>query len=156
SNRDAWSVPSIRPDKGGNQMTALFGTRRSRRTTMIALIGVVVLALGVFGVGPALSRGAPAAKVKETTFKLFPNTANLPCLQAPDQKAKVKATVTRGSVNDTLTLKLSGFLPDLDFDLFTVERSNQNADGSPVQGFTNFGLAWYQSDIKIKEDGSGR
>jgi hypothetical protein len=137
-------------------MAASFGTTRSRRATTITLIGVVVLALGAWGAGPALSRGAPATKVKETTFKLFPNPAFVQCLQASNETAKVKATVTRGSVNDTLSLKLSGFQPDLDFDLFTVEKSNQNADGSPVDGFTNFGLAWYQSDIKIKDDGTGR
>jgi len=136
-------------------MTASFGTRVSRRATTIALVGVTALALGVLGVGPAFSRATPAKKVKETTFKLFPNQAFVQCLQAPDGKAKVSATVTRGSVNDTLTLKLTGFLPDLDFDLFTVEKSNQNADGSPVEGFTNFGLAWYQSDIKTKDDGKG-
>ena len=62
--------------------------------------------------------------------------------------------MTRGARNDTLTLTLAHFKPGLNFDLFTVEKSNQQADGSPVPGFTNFGLAWYQSDIHVKSDGT--
>jgi hypothetical protein len=62
--------------------------------------------------------------------------------------------VTRGAVNDTLKLSLAGFKPNLGFDLFTVQRSNQNADGTPVSGFTNFGLAWYQSDVQTSSTGT--
>ena len=51
---------------------------------------------------------------------------------------------------------LRNFKRNLNFDLFTVERSNQLANGQPVQGFTNFGLAWYQSDISTsRRDGCG-
>jgi hypothetical protein len=35
-----------------------------------------------------------------------------------------------------------------------VQRSNQTANGSPVAGFTNFGLAWYQSDIQTNTNGA--
>jgi len=66
-----------------------------------------------------------------------------------------KATITRGTLNDTLTLKLAGFKPGLGFDLFTVEKSNQAFDGSPAPGFTNFGMAWYQSDVHINSQGNG-
>jgi hypothetical protein len=101
----------------------------------------------------ALTPGRAAAA--DATFHLFPNTPFLACAQQNGQTAKVTAKVTRGELNDSLTLTLSGFKPDLDFDLFTVEKSNQLADGSPVPGFTNFGLAWYQSDVHIGEDGTG-
>src|SRR5205814_604131 len=65
-------------------------------------------------------------------------------------------TVTRGANNDTLTLTLSGFKSNLGFDLFTVQRSNQNGNGTPVSGFTNFGLAWYQSDVHTDSTGAAR
>ena len=60
------------------------------------------------------------------------------------------ATVKRGKLNDTLCLHLEHIKQGLNFDLFTVERSNLDANGIPVTGFTNFGLAWYQSDIHIR------
>ena len=49
--------------------------------------------------------------------------------------------------NDELSLTTQGFKPGLKFDLFTVQRSNQQADGSAVPNFPGFGLAWYQSDV---------
>ena len=130
--------------------------RRSRRPLAIAIIGATALAVAVLGVVPALSSAHPSKEIDEVTFKLFPNPAELPCAQAEGQTAKVKATVERGNLNDQMTLKLSGFQPGLDFDLFTIQNSNQNADGSPVEGFTTFGLAWYQSDINIHNDGTGK
>src|SRR5262249_20409589 len=42
----------------------------------------------------------------------------------------------------------------LNFDLFTVENSPQQADGSPNPNFVNFGLAWYQSDVHIDDRSS--
>ena len=77
------------------------------------------------------------------------------CLEQPGTRAKAIAQVRRGRLNDTLELDLSGFKPGLNFDLFTVEKSNQLADGTPDPGFTNFGLAWYQSDVHITADGTG-
>jgi hypothetical protein len=101
--------------------------------------------------------GAPAPQVVSSkTFKLFPNPAFLKCAQASGATARVSATVTRGGQNDTMTLSLSGFKKNLGFDLFTVQRSNQNADGTPVSGFTTFGLAWYQSDIHTNSEGTGK
>ena len=91
-----------------------------------------------------------AAQADETQFELFPNPAVLDCLRAsPNVEPKATATVIRGKLNDTLLLDLSGIKPGLAFDLFTVQNSNQTANGDPVVGFKNFGLAWYQSDIEI-------
>jgi len=96
----------------------------------------------------------PAA-AKDTIFRLFPNKPFTACLKEPGHAPRVTARVTRGKLNDTLDLELTGFKPDLDFDLFTVQNSNQLADGSPDPAFTNFGLAWYQSDVHIGADGTG-
>jgi hypothetical protein len=140
----------------GNSFTA------RPRVVVVAALGMVALTVGVLGVVPAISAGGSAvaksspAKVSSTTFKLFPATAFLSCAQAHGKTAKATAKVVRGSLNDTMTLNLSGFKPGLDFDLFTVQKSNQLSNGSPVPGFTNFGLAWYQSDVHVGSTGAGK
>jgi hypothetical protein len=46
--------------------------------------------------------------------------------------------------------------PGLAFDLFTVQRSNLLSNGTPDPSFTNFGLAWYQSDVQVNSQGTGQ
>ncbi len=55
----------------------------------------------------------------------------------------------QGKLNDQLTIKLKNIKEGLGFDLFTVERSPLESDGSSVHSFANFGLAWYQSDLEV-------
>src|SRR5262249_1495169 len=98
---------------------------------------------------------ADSSWAADATFRLFPNNSVKACFEQPGHKAKVTAKVTRGKLNETMVLNLSGFKPRLDFDLFTVEKSNQSSDGSPDPAFTNFGLAWYQSDVHVDSDGNG-
>ena len=89
-------------------------------------------------------------KADEVTFKLVPNPKFIDCLRRSYwEEPRATATVIRGKLNDTLVLNLDGIKPGLAFDLFTVERSQFLADGSPDPNFKNFGLAWYQSDIEI-------
>lgn len=102
----------------------------------------------------AHATGAPSL-VHQTKFSLFPNVPFLNCLAPAGQTPTVQATVTRGDLHDSLTLQLAHFKPNLGFDLFTVQRSNQTATGGPVTGFTNFGLAWYQSDVQTNSSGTG-
>jgi hypothetical protein len=113
--------------------------------TASAAVAVLALAVGTFS--------QAGAAVTSARFNLFPNTKFLPCMAAPGQTPKATVEVIKGEPDDTLVLTTSGFksvgasgLP-LTFDVFTVQRSNQQADGTPVAGFTNFGLAWYQSDL---------
>jgi hypothetical protein len=118
----------------------------------LALAVAVLAALAI----PAMAIGG-AGKVKTTTFPLFVNGANLNCLKAPGQTPQATATVKRGRLNDTLTLSVSGIKPGLDFDLFTVQRSNQLANGNPDPNFHgSFGFAWYQSDLHVGSDGTGK
>ncbi len=92
------------------------------------------------------------AQTNQTNFQLFPNTPFLACMAAsPNVTPTVNAVVNRGSLNDTLTLTLRNFKPGLKFDLFTVQRSNQLANGQPDSAFKNFGLAWYQSDVEANK-----
>jgi hypothetical protein len=126
--------------------------RRRMRPWQLALAAALLAALAI----PAMAIGG-AGKVKTTTFPLFVNSANLNCLKAPGQTPAVSATVKRGKLADTLTMNLSGFKPGLDFDLFTVQRSNQLANGNPDPNFHgSFGMAWYQSDVHVASDGTGK
>jgi hypothetical protein len=94
-----------------------------------------------------------SATLNIVQFNLSPNTKFLPCFNQQTGTPTASVTVTRGAVNDTLEIVLSHFKPNLDFDMFTVQNSNLLANGSANPAFTNFGLAWYQSDITV--DGSG-
>src|SRR5271165_4767845 len=87
--------------------------------------------------------------VDKTTFTLVPNAAFLKCLAADGTTPPVaKVVVRRGNLNDTLAIHVTGLKPNLQFDLFTVERSPFLADGAKDPNFPGtFGLAWYQSDL---------
>ncbi len=126
--------------------------KRSQRLALVLSIAVIV------GAAVPLVAGAAAAKVHRTKFPLFVSASlpNINCLrQNSHVLPAVQATVTRGKLNDTLVLKLKHFKKNLNFDLFTVQNSPQTATGTPTPGFTNFGLAWYQSDMHVGRDGTG-
>jgi hypothetical protein len=124
-------------------------TGRRRIAAVLAIATVTVLA-------SAAASSAWNGKHDEARFQMFANPAQINCLAAsdnPNRQPTVDVTVDRGDDNDTATLRLRNFKPDLQFDLFTVQNSNQDADGSPVAGFGNFGMAWYQSDIHVNHAG---
>ena len=58
-----------------------------------------------------------------------------------------------GELNDHLRITVTGLKPNFAFDLFTVQRSPFEPDGSPVQTFAGFGLAWYQTDLQADDSG---
>ncbi len=124
---------------------------RSRKWRVAATVAIAgAAALGTMA-------ASAADKPDHARFQMYVNPSQANCLKAsdnPHRQPTVEVTVDRGKDNDTATLRLRNFKPDLQFDLFTVQNSNQNADGSPVAGFTNFGLAWYQSDIHVGHNGS--
>jgi len=103
---------------------------------------------------------APALAQEATEFELHPNPDFLNCLAAdPASPPVAQVQVAPSRKNDTLTLQLSGVKPNLAFDLFTVERTPLNPDGTPgnpdfAGAGNSFGLAWYQSEIEA--DGSGQ
>jgi hypothetical protein len=105
----------------------------------------------------ALCSGAASAwTVDKTTFTLVPNAAFLQCLAADGTTPPVATVVVkRGNLNDTLAIHVTGLKPNLQFDLFTVQRSPFLADGSKDPAFPGtFGLAWYQSDLDADENGT--
>jgi hypothetical protein len=116
-----------------------------RRLALALLLATISLSSAVPGVSAALN---------VVQFDLAPNATVLTCFrQAANVTPTAHVTVTRGAVNDTLEIVLSGFKPSLAFDLFTVQNSNKLANGSADPAFTNFGLAWYQSDIEVDSGG---
>ena len=123
---------------------------------------VLVLGLFMIGLSTASARAqddvGAASTVRKVTFDLAfnPKLMSTACLeQSPKNVPKATVTVTRGSLNDTMVISLEHFRPGLDFDLFTVQNSPLQSDGTADSTFTNFGLAWYQSDIKIGHSGNG-
>jgi hypothetical protein len=90
----------------------------------------------------------------------YPDPNILPCLaQYPDDAAKqpsVEADVVRGDLTDGLFLHGKNIKPELKFDLFTIERSLLQADGTRDPNFHGFGFAWYQSDLEASDHGALR
>ncbi len=128
---------------------------RQKSRLLTRVVAAAALTGGMVA-GTAMAASALTSKPASTHFSLFPAVKNVPCLQAstnPARQPTVRADVQRGKLNDTMDLHLRNFKPGLDFDLFTVQNSNQNADGTPVDPAPSFGLAWYQSDIHVNKYG---
>lgn len=104
---------------------------------------------------------APAAPVQGNVvrFQLTPNPNFVNCLALyPGDSSRpptADVSVFKDSNNDVMTLSLHNIKPGLTFEVFTVQRSSLRADGAPNPVFSNFGFAWYQSDIQIGQNGEG-
>lgn len=94
------------------------------------------------------------AQVQETIFDLYPQKKFLPCFAQPGYSPNAQVIVQRGADNDVLILRAQHLKPNLSFDLFTIQNSNLLSDGAFNPYFTNFGLAWYQSDLTADKDGN--
>jgi hypothetical protein len=92
-----------------------------------------------------------AAEVHKKTFKLYPNPPFASCFGS---NATANVTVVRGDLADTLSITGQGFQPNLAFDLFTTQRTELLSDGQVDPNFTNFGLAWYQTDLQADQYGN--
>jgi len=106
----------------------------------------------VLATGPVFAQDEPV--VNKITFDLTPQAKFLSCLGVsggPTPTATV--TVTRGHLHDTLNLQAHNLKPKLGFDLFTIQNSNLLSNGSVDPNFTNFGLAWYQTDLQANSEG---
>jgi hypothetical protein len=124
-------------------MKTIFSRGRTR-----VLVGVATLAL------VAATAASAGTKAPYTTFQMFPNKAFQNCLAAPGKTPVAAVAVVRRQDNDRLVLKVENLKPNIDFDVFTVEKTPQLADGSPNPAFGgNFGFAWYQSDLHSDDEG---
>ena len=95
-------------------------------------------------------------KPDEAKFQLHPNPAFLACLSGSSEAPHASVLVKRGDLNDTALISIKGLKPNLDFDLFTVQRSSLDSSGAPVAGFKGFGLAWYQTDLHSDDHGNAK
>jgi hypothetical protein len=95
-------------------------------------------------------------KPDEAKFKLLPNPAFLACLSGDSTAPEANVVVKRGDLNDTAFISVKGLKPNLDFDLFTVQRSSLDESGAAVSPFKGFGLAWYQSDLHSDDNGNAK
>jgi hypothetical protein len=116
----------------------------------------VVVGAAIAVLAGSAAVGAVSSKPQETTFSLFPQSSLLKCLKpSPDApNPVVTVTAKRGDLNDRATIHLSGFKPNLGFDLFTIQHSPQTATGAPDAN-PSVGLAWYQTDLQVGADGRG-
>jgi hypothetical protein len=96
------------------------------------------------------------SKPDEVKFQLVPNKAFLTCLSGGSAAPQAFVEVKRGDLNDTGLIRIKGLKPNLDFDVFTVQRSPLDSAGAPVSGFKGFGLAWYQSDLHSDDKGNAK
>ena len=126
--------------------------------------GIACAVLSTLGGSTALADGAtpppaaaPSSAQTLATFSLKPNTKFVQCLaQYPDDASRqpqIDVAVLRGSKNDLLSIRGRYIKPGLKFDMFTIEKDPFNADGTANPDFTNFGFAWYQSDLEANDHG---
>ena len=105
----------------------------------------------------AFHRDAAATPTTLATFSLKPNAKFVQCMaQYPDDPSRqpqIDVAVLRGSQNDVLALQGRYIKPNLQFDMFTIQNDPFNADGTANASFTNFGFAWYQSDLEANDRG---
>jgi hypothetical protein len=140
-----------------HRLISLLGDRRLRAIAVVVAAGAALL-IGVRSHQPVVAQIPPPT----VSFQLFPaNPTVAACLTGLARPRRaggpptVTANVTRGQLNDTMTISLGGFAPNVGFDVFTVQHSSLLANGSPDPNFSGFGLAWYQSDLESDGTGNG-
>lgn len=104
----------------------------------IGVAGATALSIGLTAAGAAPT--APAKHDDSVSFKLVASPGIHACL--PHAGGNVK--ITRGALNDTMTVSVHGMPPGSGFDLFVIQ-----------QPLKPFGVSWYQSDLQTNRSGSG-
>jgi hypothetical protein len=135
---------------------ALDGQTWGQRLQTTSTAGLVTIQLATLeSVAAGVNPPAPADVVH---FDLHPNPKFAACLAKRPGDAThapvVHVDVVRGKLNDGLFLRGANIAPGRQFDLFTVQNSQLLADGTADPAFTNFGLAWYQSDLEADDKGT--
>jgi hypothetical protein len=109
-----------------------------------AVVAATTATVAAVGLTAALAApGAPAARHVSSSFSfnLVPSSSAITaCLP----KAAGHATITPGSLNDTMKVTLTGMPANTGFDMFVIQ-----------QPTAPFGVSWYQSDIQTNAYGTG-
>lgn len=112
-----------------------FSIRRISRVAAVLAAGSAL----VLSLGAAHSAGAGSTPHAGFTFNLV-RTPGVPCLP----HAGGSVTITKGSLNDTMTVSVHGLPANTGFDLFVIQLPNKP-----------FGVAWYQTDVQTGSSGNG-
>jgi hypothetical protein len=110
-------------------------TSASAKLGALATTGVVALAISL-----ATATGATATD-SSFSFALQPSSS---AISACLPKASGHVTITTGTLNDVMTVTISGMPKGTGFDLFVIQQP-----GAP------FGVSWYQTDIHANSSGTG-
>jgi hypothetical protein len=118
-----------------------FLTRRPLSATRakVAAVAVAILAAAATAAG-ATAAGAAGPAASSFSFALVPSAGITACLP----HAAGHVSITRGSLNDTMTVTISGMPASTGFDLFVIQ-----------QPAKPFGVSWYQSDVQAGSTGTG-
>jgi|SRR5579859_1174955 len=104
-------------------------------------VRAAALAVAVAAAGVTTAAGSTMPAVTSSfSFKLVPATGITACLP----KASGHATITTGSLNDTMVVTVTGMPANAGFDLFVIQ-----------QPAKPFGVSWYQTDIQANSTGTG-
>ena len=107
----------------------------------LATLAAVMTAAVVAAVGVTAAAGSTTSRVASSfSFKLVPGAGIAACLP----KASGHATITPGSLNDTMVVTVTGMPANAGFDLFVIQ-----------QPTAPFGVSWYQTDIQANSSGTG-
>lgn len=125
---------------------------KSRRIKGLALVALALVALGLLSacsVNPSvaadsLNSAAVASKSQQSASTFNFNLIASPGISSCLPRASGSATITTGSLNDKMTVNVSGLPANTGFDLFIIELPNKP-----------FGVAWYQSDLQTNYAGTG-
>lgn len=88
----------------------------------------------------SLSDALPSNSSSSFSFAMVPSPGIKACLS----HAAGNVTITPGSLNDDMKVKVSGLAPNTGYDLFVTELPNKP-----------FGISWYQSDLETDSHGNG-
>jgi hypothetical protein len=103
--------------------------------------GAAALAVAIVaGLGVTTAAGAATPAASSFSFALVPSTGITACLP----HAAGHVTITRGPLNDVMTVSVSGMPANTGFDLFVIQ-----------QPAAPFGVSRYQTDIQAGGTGAG-
>lgn len=114
-------------------------------TWLFGILALLALAACGTNANAASATGGNAVTPQKSdeggfTFNLVPSPNITKCLA----NAGGSATITRGSLNDELSVHVKGLAPNTGYDLFVIQLPNKP-----------FGVSWYQSDLETNGNGEG-
>jgi hypothetical protein len=122
------------------QLRRRAGARTAAGLGAVAAAGALAVSLGLTAAPAATAATAAAASHGSVTFKLVPSPGIHSCLR----HLGGTVTITPGSENDVMQVRIYGAPRNAGFDLFVIQK--------PLKPF---GLAWYTTDVNANSYGDG-